>query len=49
MHVCFMQMSERVAASLGDSLFAKVLYCLAFLLVKADCIEDGASKSRICS
>ena len=46
-HVRFMQMSKRAAASLGDSLLAKAL-SYAFSVVKADRVQDRASISHVC-
>ena len=37
--------SKRVAASPGDSLFAKALSCI-ISVVKADRVQDGAATSR---
>ena len=48
MLVCFtqMSMSERVAASPGDSLLAKASSC-ALSVVKAGCVQDRAATSHI--
>ena len=43
MHVHFTRMSERVAASPGDSLFAKALMC-AVSVVR---VQDGAATSCV--
>ena len=45
-HICFMQMSKRVAVFLGDLLFAKALSC-AISVLKADSVQDGAIISRV--
>ena len=49
MHVHFMQMSmsERVAASPGNSLLAKALLC-TLSGVKAGRVQDRAATSRVC-
>ena len=46
MHIRFTQIKERVAAVLGDSLFAKaLLYTVS--VVKANHLEDRATKSCV--
>ena len=46
MHIRFTQIKERVAAVLGDSLFAKALLYTVFV-VKANHLEDRATTSRV--
>ena len=45
-HVHFMQMSERVATSLGYSLSVKVLSCTVSV-VKAGRVQDRVTTSRV--
>ena len=43
MHVCFTQIKERVTANL---LLGKVVLC-AVSVVKANCVQDGATTNRV--
>ena len=46
-HVHFTQMSEKVAASPGNSLFAKALSC-TISVIKADRAQDRPATSHVC-
>ena len=46
MHVRFMQINERMAVALGDSLLAEVVSC-AVSVVMADCVQGGPATNCV--